>query len=81
MTRIDSLYAYQQENSYIGQLGRMVSPALDPLGFNWKMDVGLLTGIAAKELVVSTLGVMYSEGAKVSEGHERGHPAPERSCQ
>lgn len=68
--RIDSLYAYQQENSYIGQLGRMVSPALDPLGFNWKMDVGLLTGIAAKELVVSTLGVMYSEGAKVSEGHD-----------
>lgn len=70
MTSIDSLYAYQQENSYIGQLGRMVSPALDPLGFNWKMDVGLLTGIAAKELVVSTLGVMYSEGAKVSEGHD-----------
>ena len=70
MTRIDSLYAYQQENSYIGQLGRMVSPALDPLGFNWKMDVGLLTGIAAKELVVSTLGVMYSEGAMVSEGHD-----------
>lgn len=70
MNRIDSLYAYQQENSYIGQLGRMVSPALDPLGFNWKMDVGLLTGIAAKELVVSTLGVMYSEGAKVSEGHD-----------
>lgn len=69
-SRIDSLYAYQQENSYIGQLGRMVSPALDPLGFNWKMDVGLLTGIAAKELVVSTLGVMYSEGAKVSEGHD-----------
>lgn len=70
MARIDSLYAYQQENSYIGQLGRMVSPALDPLGFNWKMDVGLLTGIAAKELVVSTLGVMYSEGAKVSEGRD-----------
>lgn len=70
MTRIDSLYAYQQENSYIGLLGRMVSPALDPLGFNWKMDVGLLTGIAAKELVVSTLGVMYSEGAKVSEGND-----------
>lgn len=70
MTRIDSLYACQQENSYIGQLGRMVAPALDPLGFNWKMDVGLLTGIAAKELVVSTLGVMYSEGAKVSEGHD-----------
>lgn len=70
VSRIDSLYACQQENSYIGQLGRMVAPALDPLGFNWKMDVGLLTGIAAKELVVSTLGVMYSEGAKVSEGRD-----------
>ena len=69
-SRIDSLYALQQENSYIGQLGRLVAPAMEPLGFNWKMDVGLLTGIAAKELVVSTLGVMYSEGAKVSEGND-----------
>ena len=43
---------------------------MEPLGFNWKMDVGLLTGIAAKELVVSTLGVMYSEGAKVSGGND-----------
>ena len=68
--QIDSLYAYQQEHSYIGELGRLVSPAMEPLGFNWKMDVGLLTGIAAKELVVSTLGVMYSEGAKVSEGSD-----------
>ena len=68
--KIDSLYACQQENSYIGQLGQLVSPAMEPLGFNWKMDVGLLTGIAAKELVVSTLGVMYAEGAKVSEGHD-----------
>lgn len=68
--RIDSLYAYQQEHSYIGQLGRLVSPAMEPLGFNWKMDVGLLTGIAAKELVVSTLGVMYAEGAKVSGGND-----------
>lgn len=69
-SRIDSLYALQQEDSYIGQLGRLVAPAMEPLGFNWKMDVGLLTGIAAKELVVSTLGVMYSEGAKVSEGND-----------
>ena len=68
--QIDSLYAAQQENSYIGQLGRLVSPAMEPLGFNWKMDVGLLTGIAAKELVVSTLGVMYADGAKVSEGQD-----------
>ncbi len=69
-SRIDTLYARQQEHSYIGQLGRLVSPAMEPLGFNWKMDVGLLTGIAAKELVVSTLGVMYSEGAKVSGGND-----------
>lgn len=68
--KIDSLYSCQQEHSYIGQLGRLVAPAMEPLGFNWKMDVGLLTGIAAKELVVSTLGVMYSEGAKVSSGDD-----------
>ncbi|MGM9764900.1 MAG: ferrous iron transport protein B [Candidatus Cryptobacteroides sp.] len=67
---IDSLYEYQQAHSFIGEFGRLVSPALDPLGFNWKMDVGLITGIAAKELVVSTLGVMYSEGAKVSGGED-----------
>ncbi len=68
--QIDSLYAYQQEHSYIGQLGHLVSPVMEPLGFNWKMDVGLLTGIAAKELVVSTLGVMYAEGARVAEGDD-----------
>lgn len=51
---------YQQEHSYIGQVGKAVSPALEPLGFSWKMDIGLLTGVVAKELVVSTLGVMYA---------------------
>lgn len=51
---------YQQEHSFIGMLGKSVEPALAPLGFNWKMDVGLLAGIGAKELVVSTLGVMYA---------------------
>ena len=68
--RVDSLYAFQQAHSYIGRLGRAVEPALAPLGFNWKMDVGLLTGVAAKELVVSTLGVMYSQGAKISQGED-----------
>lgn len=51
---------YQQENSYIGKLGKAVSPALEPLGFSWKMDIGLVAGVVAKELVVSTMGVMYS---------------------
>lgn len=67
---ISSLYEEQQANSLIGRLGKGVAPVLDPLGFNWRMDVGLLTGIAAKELVVSTLGVMYSQGARVSEGDD-----------
>ena len=69
-TQIDQLYEEQQANSYIGRLGQAVAPVLNPLGFTWKMDVSLLTGIAAKELVVSTLGVMYSQGAKVSEGED-----------
>ena len=50
----------QQEQSYLGHIGKAVAPALDPLGFDWRMDVGLLTGVAAKELVVSSLGVMYA---------------------
>ena len=54
--------AYQQEHSCIGWLGRSVEPALAPLGFDWRMDVGLLAGVGAKELVVSTLGVMYAQG-------------------
>ena len=44
----------------LGHVGKAVSPALDPLGFSWKMDIGLLTGVVAKELVVSSLGVMYA---------------------
>ena len=44
----------------LGHIGKTVAPALDPLGFSWKMDIGLLTGVVAKELVVSSLGVMYA---------------------
>ncbi len=58
---------YQQEHSYIGQIGKAVAPALDPLGFNWKMDISLLSGVVAKELVVSTLGVMYASDPTVDE--------------
>ena len=52
--------AEQQENSYIGQLGKAIEPAIEPLGFDWKMGIGILSGIGAKELVVSTLGVLYT---------------------
>ena len=50
----------QQENSYIGMIGKTIEPVLEPLGFDWKMGVGIVSGVGAKELVVSTLGVMYS---------------------
>ena len=62
--------AAQQENSFIGRLGKGISPALDPLGFDWRMDVGLLAGVGAKELVVSTMGVMYAQGEDLSEGED-----------
>lgn len=49
-----------QKNSYIGKIGQTVQPVLSPLGFDWKMSVSLLTGMAAKEVVVSTLSVLYT---------------------
>lgn len=52
--------AEQQENSYIGQLGKAIEPIIEPLGFDWKMGIGILSGVGAKELVVSTLGVLYT---------------------
>ena len=55
--------AEQQENSYIGQIGQAVEPVLEPLGFDWKLSIGLLSGVGAKELVVSTLGVLYTNDA------------------
>ena len=57
--------AEQQENSYIGQIGKAIEPAIEPLGFNWKMGIGLLSGVGAKELVVSTLGVLYTNESDV----------------
>ena len=53
----------QQQNSYIGRIGQFIEPVLEPLGFNWKVSIALISGTAAKELVVSTIGVLYSEGA------------------
>lgn len=50
----------QQENSYLGHIGKFIAPALEPLGFDWKISIALLTGVASKEIVVSTLGVLYN---------------------
>ena len=52
-----------QQNSYIGRIGQTIQPILAPLGFDWKMSVSLLTGMAAKEVVVSTLSVLYTGNA------------------
>lgn len=51
--------AQQQEQSYLGQLGHAMQPVIAPLGMDWRMGVGILTGAGAKELMVSTLGVLY----------------------
>jgi ferrous iron transport protein B len=62
--------AYQQEHSFIGTIGKAVEPAMEPLGFNWKMDVGLLAGIGAKELVISTMGVVYAQDGAEYESED-----------
>lgn len=49
-----------QENSYIGKIGKAIEPVVRPLGFDWKIGVSLLSGLAAKEIVISTLGVLYT---------------------
>ena len=61
--RVAALYqqrnSERQENSYIGRIGIAIEPVIRPLGFDWKMGISLVTGFAAKEVVVSTMGVLY----------------------
>lgn len=57
--------AEQQEKSYIGQIGKAIEPVIKPLGFDWKLGIGLISGVGAKELVVSTLGVLYTNEGDV----------------
>ncbi len=58
----------QQEHSFIGYIGQAMEPVLEPLGFDWRMGVGIVAGVGAKELVVSSLGVMYVDEPVVSGG-------------
>jgi len=58
------------EQSYLGTIGKFSEPMFAPLGFDWKMSVALQTGLAAKEVVVSTLGVLYSLGGDVDEEND-----------
>ena len=60
-----STTASQQEHSYIGQIGKAIEPIIEPLGFDWKLGIGLISGAGAKELVVSTLGVLYTNESDI----------------
>jgi ferrous iron transport protein B len=61
----------QSENSYIGRIGKFIEPFFRPLGFDWKMGVSILSGSAAKEIVVSSLGVLYHADVEADESSER----------
>lgn len=60
----------KQQKSYIGQIGNFIAPVFHPMGFDWKMTVSILTGVAAKEVVVSTMGVLYQVGEGSDENNE-----------
>lgn len=66
----NELSARLLEESYLGKIGHASEPFFAPLGFDWRMAVALETGLAAKEVVVSTLGVLYALGDEVDEGNE-----------
>ncbi len=63
----NELALYNLENSYLGKVGKFSEPLFAPLGFDWKMSVALETGLAAKEIVVSTLGILYGLGEENDE--------------
>lgn len=60
----------QQEQSYIGRIGKAIEPVFRPQGFDWKLDVGLLAGVGAKEIVASTMGVLYSNDSSMAESND-----------
>ena len=57
----------QQEQSYIGRLGKTIEPIFHPQGFDWKLDVSLIAGVGAKEIVASTMGVLYADDELVAD--------------
>ncbi len=70
-TKIDNIQAIkiseQQSGSYIGKIGHFIEPTIRPLGFDWKMGVSILSGVAAKEVVVSTMAVIYHRESSLNE--------------
>jgi ferrous iron transport protein B len=65
---VNAQEAERQEHSYIGRLGVAIEPVIAPLGFDWKMGIALVTGFAAKEIVVSTMGVLYQANEVILPG-------------
>ncbi len=57
----------QMENSYIGRMGQTIEPIIAPLGYDWKIGVSILTGVAAKEIVISSMGVLYQTDLEADE--------------
>lgn len=66
----DKLAAYKLEHSYIGIIGKAIEPVIKPLGYDWKVGIGLVTSFAAREVFVGTLATIYSVGSASDEGNE-----------
>lgn len=56
-----------QEQSYIGKIGRFIEPAIQPLGFDWKIGISIITGLVAKEIVVGSMGILYHADVAADE--------------
>lgn len=61
----DEAIAYKTEYSYLGYLGRGIEPVIKPLGYDWKIGIGLLASFAAREVFVGTVAVVYSLGDEI----------------
>jgi ferrous iron transport protein B len=68
--RLRQLNAEQLEGSLLGMAGRAVEPIFRPLGWDWRIGVGVLASFPAREVVIATLGTIYSLGGDVDEGDE-----------
>ena len=64
------MHIKEMDQSYIGRLGHLIEPIIKPIGFDGKMGIALIAGLAAKEVVVSTLGIIYSMGETDVENEE-----------
>ncbi|MGZ8541370.1 MAG: nucleoside recognition domain-containing protein, partial [Chitinophagaceae bacterium] len=68
-TRIESEYGNAKlENSYVGLLGKAIEPVIQPLGYDWKIGIALVTSFAAREVFVGTMATLYSVGDEKNEG-------------